>query len=387
MRKVTTANLNGNAYQLEDAAFDRLRAYLEDAESKLRNNPDRAEILADLEQAIGDKCDTCLGAHKNVVSEREVEQILREMGPVEGVASEDASGVDAANGAGAAGAADGVPRRKRLYRLPSEGMLGGVCAGLAAYVNVDVVWIRLAFLVLTFSTGIWFLVWLAMLFVMPVAETAEEIAAAHGEPLNAREVIERAKKKSAEYARAAGAHAKREWERCGPDVKRAGDRAAAGFADAGQNAREFSQHLRDRARSRAAFRQRHDRPVSAGARIAGGVSLPLLSAVSAALFVAFIYALLSLLTSGQVMGFMPPHAMPMWVALVLLVVIYIAISGPIGVARRASQRYANGGTRAGWATSTDALLWVLLVTLFFYLAWQYAPDAPRWVQAWSWTYT
>jgi phage shock protein PspC (stress-responsive transcriptional regulator) len=196
MRKVTTVNLNGNAYQLEEAAYEKLREYLDDAEQKLLGSPDRTEIMGDLEQAIGDKCDTCLGAHKNVVSEAEVAQILREMGPVEGVAPDPGAQAGSAEQSSVPPAAS--PRgRRRLFRLPSEGMLGGVCAGLAAYTTVDVVWVRLAFLVLAFSTGIWFFVWLAMLFVMPVADTPEEIAAAHGEPLNAREVIERAKKKVA----------------------------------------------------------------------------------------------------------------------------------------------------------------------------------------------
>jgi len=77
MRKVTTVNLNGNAYQLEESGYERLRAYLDDAESRLRGNPDRAEIIADLEQAIADNCAASLGPHKNVVSDAEIEQILR----------------------------------------------------------------------------------------------------------------------------------------------------------------------------------------------------------------------------------------------------------------------------------------------------------------------
>ncbi len=33
---------------------------------------------------------------------------------------------------------------RRLYRIPSEGMIGGVCAGLAEYLNTDPTVIRLA---------------------------------------------------------------------------------------------------------------------------------------------------------------------------------------------------------------------------------------------------
>ena len=36
--------------------YNQLRAYLERAESRLKDSPDRAEVMADLEQAIGEKC-------------------------------------------------------------------------------------------------------------------------------------------------------------------------------------------------------------------------------------------------------------------------------------------------------------------------------------------
>lgn len=219
MRKVILASLAGNAYQLEEAAHQRIAGYLDDAGRALAGNPDRAEILSDLEQAIADKCDSFLGKHKNVISEPEALQILREMGPVLGngdTRQERAQGDWAARSGGSSAdsmgesmygsaqssAGAGQPRR-RLMRLPSEGMLGGVCAGFAAYLNIDVVWVRLAFLLLGVFTGVWILVWLAMLIVMPAARTPEQMATARGEALSAREVMEMARKRSAEVAGAA----------------------------------------------------------------------------------------------------------------------------------------------------------------------------------------
>ena len=70
MQRVVTINLNGNAYQLDDAAFTALRAYLDEAEVRLKDNPDRAEILADLEQAIAEKCRRFLGPHKTIRAAR-----------------------------------------------------------------------------------------------------------------------------------------------------------------------------------------------------------------------------------------------------------------------------------------------------------------------------
>jgi phage shock protein PspC (stress-responsive transcriptional regulator) len=166
MRKVITGSLNGNAYQFEEGAFEAVRAYLARAASRA-DSPERAEMLADLEQAIADKCNALLGRHRTVISSEDAQRILREMGPVD----------DGAPDAGQAAAA--VPRGKRLYRIPGDGVMGGVCAGLAAYFGIDVVWVRLFYVLLTFTTGVWFLVWLVQLCITPNAITPEEIATAH----------------------------------------------------------------------------------------------------------------------------------------------------------------------------------------------------------------
>jgi phage shock protein C len=42
----------------------------------------------------------------------------------------------------------------RFYRDKVNGKLMGVCAGIADYTGVDVLWIRLAAVILVFSTGI-----------------------------------------------------------------------------------------------------------------------------------------------------------------------------------------------------------------------------------------
>ncbi len=189
MRKVITGSLNGNAYQFEEEAYEAILAYLQSAAAGFSSNPDRAEIMADLEQVVADKCDTFLGRHKTVVSSEEARQILHEMGPVDGAASASSEYT-----ASPPSSSSDTVRRRRLYRLPGEGMIGGVCAGFAAYIDVDVVWVRLAYVLLAFCTGLWFFVWLTQLCITPKAITPEEIAAAHGDPLTAREVIDRAKK-------------------------------------------------------------------------------------------------------------------------------------------------------------------------------------------------
>jgi phage shock protein PspC (stress-responsive transcriptional regulator) len=63
-------------------------------------------------------------------------------------------------GAAIAAAPDGTerpppipPASRRLVRLPAEGRLAGVCAGLAAYLEVDVTIVRLAWVILSIFPG------------------------------------------------------------------------------------------------------------------------------------------------------------------------------------------------------------------------------------------
>src|SRR6185312_16345500 len=175
-----------------EPAYDAVRSYLERAEAALADNPDKAEVMRDLEQAIAEKCASYLSPVKSVVAAAEMTKILDEMGPVEG---EGAEGVQASASSSAG------PRPKRLYRIREGAQIAGVCAGLGAYFDIDVNWMRVLFLVATVLTsGFFIFVYIAMMFIIPSANTSEEWAAAHGVPFNAQEVIDRAKREYQHFA-------------------------------------------------------------------------------------------------------------------------------------------------------------------------------------------
>lgn len=64
--------------------------------------------------------------------------------------------------------------QKKLYRNSEGSVLGGVAAGLAEYLNVDVTLVRLIFLLLALSVdGAFFMLYLAMWLILP-EKTANE---------------------------------------------------------------------------------------------------------------------------------------------------------------------------------------------------------------------
>lgn len=56
---------------------------------------------------------------------------------------------------------------KKLYRIPSEGMIGGVCAGLAQYLNTDPTVVRLIFVLLTLAGFSGLLIYIIMWLIVP----------------------------------------------------------------------------------------------------------------------------------------------------------------------------------------------------------------------------
>jgi phage shock protein PspC (stress-responsive transcriptional regulator) len=359
MNKVITINLGGNAYQLEEGGYDALRAYLETATAQLADNPDRDEILSDIERAIADKFRALLASHKTVVEAKEVAAILGEMGPIDADSSEvrepGKSGASSGGGAGAAGearaaAAQGGPPR-RLYRIHEGAMISGVCNGIAAYTNIDPTFVRLGFVLLTIFWGTGLLVYVVMAFVVPEAHSPEEKAAASGMPATAQEFIRRAK---AGYYDAMknfpDRKARREWKR------------------------QFKREMRanaDQWRHNWHNYWAEQMPVHPGM----GFGLPLLSLLSGAATVVFFCALVSLLGTGALFGRPLPASLPVWGAVMLLFFAYSIFADPLKMARHTWYKWSG---RPGWTWSIvfllDATVWLAMTAVLVVLAIHFFPE-------------
>ena len=313
MRAVNTVSLNGNAWQIESEGCAALAAYLKSAEVRLAGDPDREEILADLEQAIADKLARHISAHKNVVSAEEIALVLQEMGPVEtgGLGADSTTRTQAsteeAPRAQAAPAPNVNPGVRHLFQIREGAMLSGVCTGLAAYFGIDVTLVRVLFVVFTVLTGgIGAAVYLVMMVVVPVAATAEQMAAAHGKPFNAEELIGRHQSPFT-----AGPHWRQQWR----DQRRM-------WRD---QRREWRRQRRAYGWQAARYPGQFAAPPVVGGP-AGGI-------LHVLLLIAFLVALVHAAAGRPVFGWDWAADVPHWVGIVAVCVIYGTLAQQLRLAR------------------------------------------------------
>jgi phage shock protein PspC (stress-responsive transcriptional regulator) len=354
MERVVTINLNGNPYQLEEPAYDALRSYLGRAQAALADNPDKAEIVRDLEQAIADKCAGYLNPSKSVVTAAEMSRILEQMGPVEGEASGDTG--------------DSGPRseesfarpQRRLYRLYGRGAWTGVSAGLAAYAGIDVAWVRVLWILSAiFTGGFTVFIYLVLIFAMPLASTPEEVAAAHGAPFNAQEVVDRAKREYARFTDENVPHWRAQWraQRRAWNAQMNASRQAWGGWDFGSGPVAPP-----------------PQPAGYITRVFAGLFAFVFSVITAALLIAFLVAFFTLLGTGALFGWDPPADVPLWLVLVILAIAYAALSAPFSALRKASYATVSGYRHQGGGHA-DGFVTLAIVALALWAGWSFFPEA------------
>ena len=130
MKKIINVHLAEKIFQIEEDAYTYLQSALSGQWKK-----------QELERQIAEKLQEKLHEGKNVVTYPDVIDVLYQLGYS---ASEYRSATETLQG-------------KRLYRQLKDKMLGGVCSGLAEYLEVDAVLFRVLFVIAFFmgSMGLW----------------------------------------------------------------------------------------------------------------------------------------------------------------------------------------------------------------------------------------
>lgn len=198
MKKVININFHGRVIPIEETAFDLLKQYTESLRRYFANEEGRDEIINDIEGRIAELFSDRLKKGAVCITDEDVNNIIASMGRPEELEAAEAdvftatgmgssAGSSANQSAGYQGSSSssgtgstftgstyssGNFRRGNLYRNADDKILGGVCSGLANYLGIDPVIMRIIFVLLA---GALFWVYILLWIIVPSQSLSSNI--------------------------------------------------------------------------------------------------------------------------------------------------------------------------------------------------------------------
>jgi len=175
MKETIKVNISGVIFYIDEDGYNKLRKYLDKIAAHFKNEKEGKEIIDDIEARITELFKEKITDLKQIISLKDVDEIISIMGEPE----------DIINDSTYESTQNSTYKRaeKRLYRDPEHAVLGGVSSGLAAFFNIDIVWIRLAFVFLFIINGFGLLLYLILWAFVPKAQTTAERLEMKGEKI------------------------------------------------------------------------------------------------------------------------------------------------------------------------------------------------------------
>jgi len=172
MKKTFTINISGSIFHIDDDAFEKLQRYLHMLNRHFGVAPEGQEIIQDIEARIAELFYEKTSNKTEVITDAMVDEVISRMGKPEDF-METGEEEPVVNKPSEAYSQDQKLRR-RLYRDGDSRVLGGVCSGMAAYFNLDVVILRVILVLLFFLSGTGLLIYIILWIVVPKAKTTAQ---------------------------------------------------------------------------------------------------------------------------------------------------------------------------------------------------------------------
>ncbi len=227
MKKTLTANISGKVFNIEEDAYGIMSKYLESVSLYFKNYNDKDEILVDFEQRISENLLSILSNSNEVVTNSHVSKIIEIMGKPQDFDIDSSEDFDQAtkyklkrnnNDRIIAGVASGLAEyfkidplitrillaslmfvggfgfffyivcwiampksfmnesfnRKKFYRDSDEKIIAGVCKGIANYLSINVIYVRILFLAMIFIGGWGLILYLILWIFSTSAKTVKQ---------------------------------------------------------------------------------------------------------------------------------------------------------------------------------------------------------------------
>lgn len=231
MKKNITINLFGTLYNIDEDACELLEQYLQSMKSYFSRQEGGEEIADDIEHRVAELLWQQKQSGIEAVTIEHIRVIIGKIGNPSDIDEPQGDNYDKSEksnytqsegrstGAGStmeenfqsfardAGAAtrkayDNTRRYmhgRKLFRDPSDRLLGGVCSGIARYLDVDPVWVRLGTVIIALCTQFIITpVYIVLWFIVPEAHTAEDTLRMKGADVNPESINEEILRQSTE---------------------------------------------------------------------------------------------------------------------------------------------------------------------------------------------
>jgi len=173
MKKIININLSGRVIPIEDSAYEMLQGYIESLRRYFANEEGRDEIINDIESRIAELMNEKVRKGSTAITDVDINEIIASMGRPEDFDAEAADTADTIKQSAASSDFTYAEKktRRRLYRDSSDKIIGGVCSGIANYLNTDPAIVRILFAIVTFGGfGIGFLVYILLWMFLPTRD-------------------------------------------------------------------------------------------------------------------------------------------------------------------------------------------------------------------------
>ncbi|MBO7248872.1 MAG: PspC domain-containing protein [Bacteroidales bacterium] len=177
MKKVINVGIGGRTFIIDEDAYQRLDAYIERFKEKVKMGLQTNEVIEEVEIRIAELFIEFLGTRQEVVNIAIVNKVISQLGMPDGTdADKDFMSNENMNT---------MKTTKKFFRDPDSKIIGGVCSGLAAYLDIDVTLIRIIFLVALICGSLGFWIYVIFWIVAPVAKSASDKCEMRGLPITA----------------------------------------------------------------------------------------------------------------------------------------------------------------------------------------------------------
>ena len=171
MKKTLTINLSDIVFNIDEDAYEILNEYLRKLEVQF-SDEDGKEVMRDIEARLAELFGNILkSGNKNVVTINDVNSVIEQLGTAEEIGGEnknftfDDKETDK----------ESRKRYRKFYRDADNKILGGVAAGLAAYLGLETTITRLILLLLAITVLGWLIpIYLLVWLIAPEATTTAQ---------------------------------------------------------------------------------------------------------------------------------------------------------------------------------------------------------------------